>query len=626
MSLYRVYSKLVRFLLYVPPQANSIPMQSTVTLLSVYAIAIASVAALPFNIRTDYSQGSMDLVLTQSLYLTLTVSSIIQFWLTRRINTSRSILGAAVLILTAGLILNGGGTYGLGFLYIIAAYTVLFYIFGLWMSIGLPVLLTAGVLYIIHTESYGPLSFFNHPQFSSAFILIAAITGFLGITSVIYQHIMLKYLYRAAFIDPVTGLPSKSLLDQELTRRMKNQLHYQAFSILGIKLHQFSRINSLQGEGLADRVLHETGRRINRCCLKDELAIRFSGSVFLIISNRTDFIELDSFGLEILQNIQEIIPLDGRSINLQCSVSITRFPADGNNRDTLISNLMSSFARMSRQPGFVSFFDESQHQAEAKRFAITEELHHAIERNELWLAFHPKIRLDNHTCGGSEILLRWENQRFGNIGPEIFIPIAEEAGLIRNITRRVLQETISAVAGLKELFGNRVESQIFAINLSPLDLADHFFPELLVSLLESAGLPPGILEFEITEGIMMEENPKIQRNLEAIRSSGCRIAIDDFGTGYSNLSYLHRLNADNLKIDRSFVMQLNESNPESPIIDAIISMASALHMDITAEGVETPFQEQYLLKNGCTYGQGWYYTRPMRLDDYKKWIMEHCMI
>ncbi|GAB6090269.1 hypothetical protein JCM12856_18620 [Spirochaeta dissipatitropha] len=601
-------------------------MQSTVTLLSLYAISIASLAALPFNISNDYIQGSTDLVLTQTLYLVLTVSSIIQFWLTRRISTSRSILGAAVLILTTGLILNGGGTYGLGFLYIIAAYTVLFYIVGIWLSIGLPILLTSGILYIIHAESYGPLSFFNNPHFSSAFLLVATIAGFFGITSVIYQHIMLKYLYRAAFIDPVTALPSRNRLDQELSRRMKDPLQYQAFSILGIKIHQFSRINSLQGSGLADSVLKETARRIHRCCSKDDLAIRYSGTVFLIISSRTDFIELDTFGLEVLKTIQEILPLDGRSINLQCSVSITRFPADGNNRDILISNLMSSFARMSRQPGFVSFFDESQHQAEAKRFAITEELHHAVERNELWLAFHPKIKLDSHECGGSEILLRWENRRFGNIGPEIFIPIAEEAGLIRNITRWVLQETISSVASLKTEFGDRVESQVFAINLSPLDLADKIFPELLVSSLESAGLPPQILEFEITEGMMMEENPKIQRSLEAIRSSGCRLAIDDFGTGYSNLGYLHRLKADNLKIDRSFVMQLNESNPESPIIDAIISMAAALHMDITAEGVETPFQEQYLLKKGCTYGQGWHYTKPMRIDDYKAWITKHCMI
>jgi len=140
----------------------------------------------------------------------------------------------------------------------------------------------------------------------------------------------------------------------------------------------------------------------------------------------------------------------------------------------------------------------------------------------------------------------------------------------------------------------------------------------LLDILKSDSVRPGLIEFEITEGTMMNENPAIQHTLDVIRQTGCRLAIDDFGTGYSSLSYLHRLRANNLKIDRSFIIQLNESNPVSPVVDAIISMALSLKMDITAEGVETEFQEQYLRERNCTYGQGWLYAKPVRLEEYRE--------
>jgi len=196
------------------------------------------------------------------------------------------------------------------------------------------------------------------------------------------------------------------------------------------------------------------------------------------------------------------------------------------------------------------------------------------------------------------------------VPPGVFIPLAEESELIRDITRWVV------AAAFKEL-RSLGKDLVHAINLSPRDLSDPSFNTCLRDLIAASGLDSGRIEFEITEGVMMDENPVIQHTLEVIRSSGCRLAIDDFGTGYSSLSYLHRLRAQNLKIDQSFIMQLNESNPSSPVVDAIISMALSLGLDITAEGVETPFQEAYLRERGCTYCQGWLYAKPLPLENYR---------
>jgi len=266
--------------------------------------------------------------------------------------------------------------------------------------------------------------------------------------------------------------------------------------------------------------------------------------------------------------------------------------------------------------GLVSFYDEERHRSEMKRYDMVQELRQAIRLGELRLVYHPKSRLSDGSAHGAEVLLRWRSRRFGEVSPAVFVPLAEESDLILEITRWVVSTAFDDLRDLESM-GCRI---VHAINLSPKDLREDGFQAFIEAERARSGVDPSSVEFEITEGVMMDENPAMQRNLDFLRQSGYRLALDDFGTGYSSLSYLHRLRASNLKIDRSFITRLNESNPSSPVVDAIISMALSLRLEVTAEGVETAFQEAYLRERRCTYGQGWLYSTPLPLNEYRAYL------
>ena len=602
-------------------QENIIPIQARVTVIALYTMAIASILAIPFNIVLDLGNMAYHLVVVQAVYLFLIVAGLASFWTTRSLVVIRRVFSLAILILSVGLLLSDGGTRGLGFFYFIAGYSVLFYVLGFAGGIAMPIFILVGGGIRVLLGGFSEQSYLSDGYFANHFLVILAMSTVLGVFSVVYQDIVVRYLYRVAYLDELTGMPSRKRLDLFIQERVRRRrVTGTPFSLLGIKIAQFAKVNSFQGSQFADQVLSIVGSRIREAAAPHGFMARYTGTVFLMIVEETDFLALESIGTTLLDVVQKRIELEGRSVGLQANVAITRSPQDGLDEDTLIANLMASFSRMRNQPGFVVFFDESLHRAEARRFSLMSELRGAIEQNELSLAYHPQIRLANGNCEGAEILLRWNSRAFGPVSPEEFIPLAEEAGLIQEITRWVCRTTFAAVRGILDGLAPGQELPVYALNLSPLDLADPGFRDLMRQLPVEFDVPQAAIEFEITEGVMMDENPVVQGNLEQIIKSGFRLAIDDFGTGYSSLSYLHRLRAQILKIDRSFIMQIGEDRPSSPIVEAVISMARSLHLEIVAEGVETQMQVDYLRSLGCTFAQGWYYAKPMPLADYLQWL------
>jgi sensor c-di-GMP phosphodiesterase-like protein len=281
--------------------------------------------------------------------------------------------------------------------------------------------------------------------------------------------------------------------------------------------------------------------------------------------------------------------------------------------------MMSIFDRGGNIPGQVTFFNEEQLRKERQRFIISEALREADLDREFSLHYQPKILTSHGGCAGAEVLLRWNSSRMGPMPPAQFISVAEENGYIRLITRWILQRCFSDLKQIQDL--PQAEGFVHAINLSVADLKDPAFLPTLQMIMAEKTVDPRFFEFELTEGMLIDENPQIRETLEGLTRMGFRLAIDDFGTGYSSLSYLNTLKVHNIKIDQSFIQQITGQPGEShPVVDAIISMGLAMGLEITAEGVETEAQYTYLKERGCQMVQGWLFSRALPLDVYQAYL------
>jgi EAL domain-containing protein (putative c-di-GMP-specific phosphodiesterase class I) len=312
--------------------------------------------------------------------------------------------------------------------------------------------------------------------------------------------------------------------------------------------------------------------------------------------------------------------IDTSTATVEANVAVTRFPEDGHSPERLIANLMATVSRRSDKGGSISFFNEVSYRAENQKYSIREQLRTAIERNELSLVYHPIVRINSGEALGAEVLLRWNNERFGPVSPGLFIPLAEEMGITTEITLWVMESASSELQRLRERSGG-AEHYVHSLNLSPLDLAEPRFAPSVEQWISRSGIDPTLFELEITEGIVLDQNPRVGESLQRLRNLGFKLAMDDFGTGYSNLRYLNELHLTTVKIDQSFVRQINCHGEFSPVVEAIISMADSFGLRVTAEGVETAEQADYLTRAGCDTAQGYLYTKPLPIDDYASWLL-----
>ncbi len=603
---------------------STVALQTRVTVLALYGITLASLVAGPYSILKDYDAGYTALAITTSVYLVILLGGVVLFWITRSLTLARISVTIAFLTLLTGITASQGGPRGLAFIYIISGYAALYNLLGFKVGLAVPslVLLCFGI--VLAADAYGPLSVFRDSELRVIYTMIMLVSTVLGTFSVLYQHLIIKKLYTAAYTDELTGLPGRNRLEQLIETQIRvSRVGAHAFSLIGVKISEFSRINSFHGSMYADMLIRELARRLNAEASPRHKVTRYTGTVFVVVVRSSDTQDVAELGRRLLDAAQAPYDIDGEHSFIQTSVTITRFPQDGREAQTLIANLMASFSRAGSSPGSLSFFDGRLFQVERRRHSVLEALHKAVENSEFELYLQPRLRLSDRACDGAELLLRWRNPVVGEVAPDIFIPLAEDAGLIGEITRWVLNSAGALITTLQAQLGADGRGFIYSINLSPLDLSGLEFMAAVHSMIERTKLPTSSIEFEITEGIMMDENPITHQNLDTLRNSGHRIAIDDFGIGYSSLSYLHRVRAHNLKIDRSFVQRINETHKVFPVVDAIISMAKSLQLDITAEGVETPYQEQYLRERGCDLGQGWLYARPMTSYDFIRWCKQH---
>lgn len=603
-----------RFLFVVRPERDQPATQQRIFLISLYALTLSAGSVIVVNLIWGFSRGSPLSQLFQLVFLACLLVAVANVWISHSLPLSRHLTSAGLFLLALFMIFDSGGTRGIGYLYFIISFPLLHMLLGLRWGLVFITLFVVGLLGRHALGEFPPDSILGDSDLQPRLLLAFLVASVIGSCALVYQGTLVRSLSRLAYSDEVTGLASRNRLVEALSQALQGP---KPFALMALKLHHFGLVSNHLGMAPGDRALRNTAAVIERTIPEAALAGRWTGTLFLIRLTETNLENLEQIGQSLINETSRPVDLGDEHLVLQPGVAITRYPEDGKTIDRLVANLTTTLARGEDRPGLVLAFDEAAWKAEERRFQLASALEKALPSGQLSLAYQPKVLLATGEPQGAEILLRWNHPELGSVSPAEFIPVAETIGLIFPITGFVIDRFLQ---DLKDFQRAEVPGP-FAINLSSQDLTRKDLAEKVIDRFKRDQVDPGTVELEITEGVMMSEDPGVQRVLAELKSAGFRLAIDDFGTGYSSLSYLHRIDADTLKIDQSFVRQLDSSTAVSSIVDAIISMGKSLGMTIVAEGVETSDQADYLRRRGCTYAQGWHFGRPMAAEVFRDWIL-----
>jgi diguanylate cyclase (GGDEF)-like protein len=443
------------------------------------------------------------------------------------------------------------------------------------------------------------------------------ITMLLGITrDVTERKANEKRIDYLANFDSLTGLPNRMQLDIRIKDLLSlARRHKQEFAIMFLDLDHFKDINDTLGHTIGDKLLVNSSHRLKSILREEDTLARMGGDEFIILLPKIDMNGVSQVAQKLLDTFKKPFDIDGNELSISVSVGIALYPNDGLDFDTLYKNADTAMYRAKKEGrnGFY-FFTEEMQKNSIRHFELSNALHHALERNQFQLHYQPQFSTKKRTIIGAEALLRWHHPEFGNISPAEFIPMAEENGTILSIGEWVLR---TAVKSAKQWMNKGMEPIIMAVNLSAVQFRTHNLPDLVANILKETGLPPEYLELELTEGVAMQDPQRAISMMNEIHSKGVRMSIDDFGTGYSSLSYLKKFNIYKLKIDQSFIRDINVDPEDKAIVAAIISMAKSLGLQTIAEGVETIGQLDYLHEQGCDEIQGYYFSKPLSMEEFE---------
>lgn len=437
-----------------------------------------------------------------------------------------------------------------------------------------------------------------------------------------------RIITHMANYDQLTGLPNRTLFREQLAQKIANlnanDENLQVVLIF-IDISNFNIINDTMGHGMGDVLLRDISDRLSCIISSDDLLSRFGGDNFALATTLKSSDNISLLAKKIIDNIAEDIEVDGKEINLGAFLGIATYPDDADDAEKLIKYAdMAMHKAALIAPNTFYFFSRQINEETEKRMIIERDLRRALQNNELILNYQPQIDITKNKISGWEALVRWKHPTLGLIPPVHFIPIAEDSGLILQIGEWVLKEALKQWRKWREM---GLPNAIMAVNLS----AVQFRQENLVSAVENAlietGVTPDNLELELTESVIMQDAETANDTLKKISNIGVKLAIDDFGTGYSSLSYLKSFPVDKLKIDRSFVMDMEKDFDNARIADAIIKLGHSLGLEVISEGVENKEQLNLLKENGCDAVQGYLLGKPMppeMIPDYvlnKKFIL-----
>jgi diguanylate cyclase (GGDEF)-like protein/PAS domain S-box-containing protein len=415
---------------------------------------------------------------------------------------------------------------------------------------------------------------------------------------------------RLANYDVLTELANRRLLAEAAERMIADaRRSNRPLTFMFLDLDRFKNVNDVFGHGSGDRLLVQVGRRLQRCLRDNDLVARMGGDEFGFLLPDSDVSAAAAIARRLIGVLDRPFEVDGQVVRIGCSIGIAELTDSEPDFATLARCTDIAMYRAKRRGNSYAFYESGEALMISTRFALENDLRAALATGALQVHYQPRIDLQSGRYDSVEALARWDHPERGAIPPGVFVPIAEESGLVRELGSFMLRRACEDLAGWHAA-GLMVR---MAVNLSVFELQDPDLVARIARTLEHYGLAGEWLEVEITESVAMSDPEANCATLERLKALGMHLSIDDFGTGYSSLSYLKKLPADYLKIDRSFVDGVTasgERNTDADIVRAIIALAQGLQLEVIAEGVEAPDQEAFLRAHGCHYAQGYHYCRP----------------
>ncbi|MCP4597415.1 EAL domain-containing protein [Neptuniibacter sp.] len=427
---------------------------------------------------------------------------------------------------------------------------------------------------------------------------------------------------RLAYFDELTRLPNRKLFGDRLKLSLGYaQEHDHRVALAFLDMDFFQRVNDRFGLEAGDQVLREMGKRIEGILEEGDTVARFGGDSFnMILTDVEDNTTVSEFLNRLLNTINQPIMVGAEEIKLTVSVGVSFFPTDATEPEELFQ-CAEAAVKQAKDFGRNSFrfFSSEQHQQVQSRYRMANDLHQAIQTNQFELYYQPKVAVADKKAVGAEALIRWKHPLMGYISPAEFIPLAEDLGLIDQIGHFVLCEAVDQCSKWLEA-GYEIP---IAINVSAKQMQRRDMAEEIITALEEKKLPPHLLSVELTETSFLHCLEETSATINQLREAGVAIAIDDFGTGYSSLSYIRNMSLDVLKIDRSFLMNIEDSPMDRTIVSSIIHMSQAMGLSVVAEGIEAETQYAILKELNCDQIQGYMIARPMPAEDFLYWYKKN---
>ncbi|MEH7304636.1 putative bifunctional diguanylate cyclase/phosphodiesterase [Neobacillus drentensis] len=427
-----------------------------------------------------------------------------------------------------------------------------------------------------------------------------------------------------AYHDPLTGLLNRRYLQEKLKSYIDQANETgDTVSVLFIDIDRFKQVNDSFGHNKGDEILKMVAERIKESLPSENTIItRQGGDEFIILLLSQSLIETKAAAEKVVNNLKKAYLLDGNEIYLGASCGIGLFPEHTNNMDTLVVYAdLAMYSAKKLGGNKVIVYSEKLIQTSIERPKLEARLRKAIETESVEVYYQPKVNVETGMIFGMEALLRWHDEELGNVSPDLFIPIAEDIGLIHSLWEFVMKEACQQVSKWNRTRSNPLS---VSINFSARQFQE---PRSMVKqvqeILEESQLGCGNFEIEITESILLNNSSEIVESLKTLQNMGIAISIDDFGTGYSSLSYLKNLPIDILKIDKSFIQDIHEDTANSEIAEAVINLARSLHLKVIAEGVEEEYQKDFLLSKNCVQMQGYLFSKPLNKQKFEQFLQKN---
>lgn len=443
---------------------------------------------------------------------------------------------------------------------------------------------------------------------------IGRVFSFRDLSEKLAAHQRIEELGR---VDVLTGAPNRRALSEQMAKQI-NAGASEPFALLHIDLDRFKQINDTFGASYGDRVLREVADRLRQDLAVGDMLARLGADEFGLLIGRADARAAEEAARRVQEQLSGPFSFDTLSFTVTASCGVALYPRDGTTPDGLMASAERAmhWVKESGRAGF-RFHAPRPEVDLLSRMRLDHAMRTGLERGQFRLQYQPQVEVGSRRVIGAEALLRWHEPLRGEISPGEFIPLAEQSGFIVRLGDWVLREAVAQAARWRHQ-GLRIP---VAVNVSALQFQQAQFVDAVAQTLQEAGLPPGLLELELTESVLVGDAEEGLRRMRALASLGVTLSIDDFGTGYSSLAYLKRFPIQRLKIDRSFVSGLPSDPSDAGIVDAIVQMGRALGLQVIAEGVEREAQRDFLARAGCHEFQGYLYAPALSPEEFQRRVL-----